>query len=110
MFDWPMSSPQNTTMLGFLSCACATLANASAARTPMNLHFMFTPSFLECENLLPIVFHADHDPVVRRRRIQSLVELADVRLAVVCELARRVVVVDDEAEPPALAGCRDLQH
>src|SRR5215813_3126006 len=114
-----MSSPQNTTMFGFLApavgfcCACArpAHASASAAVKRKSLVFMAIPPLLfERKDLLPVGFHADDDPVFRLRLVPGLVELADARLAVVGELALSVVVVDEEREAAAFAGRGHLQH
>src|SRR5262245_33221074 len=104
-----MSSPQNTTMLG-LFCAWTTPATRSAASSAKGLRIMRNLSFVEREHFLPVTLHADHDPVVRSGGVQCLVQLADVRLPVVRGLARAVVVMHDESEPPALARARELQH
>src|SRR6185295_5157615 len=119
MFDWPMSSPQKTTMFCFLPpaagfcCACAALmhSSASAAINGMSLPFMvMPPSLVERKDSLPVGFHADDDPVVRLGLVPGLVELADVRGAVVGELTLGVVVVHDEREALAGAVGGDLQH
>src|SRR5262245_61781484 len=104
-----MSSPQNTTMLG-LFCAWTTPETASAASSATILQFIDDLLLLESEYLLPVTFHADHHPVARHGGVQCLVQLADVRLPVVRGLARAVVVMHDESEPPALARARELQH
>src|SRR5215510_4136377 len=105
-----MSSPQNTTILGCFCCAY-TMHVTSENAIPASKRFIITPcSFFEPENPLPVTLHADHDPVVRHRCIQRLVQLAYVRLAVVRRLTRAVVVVHDEPEPPGLAGRSRLQH
>src|SRR5262245_65816617 len=99
-----MSSPQNTTMFGFLPpgagfcCACArpAHASASAAVKRKSLVFMAIPPLLiEGKDLVPVGLHADDDPVFRLRLVPGLVELSDVRRAVVRVLALGVVVVHD---------------
>src|SRR5215470_12527277 len=115
MFDWPMSSPQKTTIFGFLPpaagfcCACAPPAMHNAAITRMSF-FMVVPSVVERKDSLPIGFHADDNPVPRLGLVPGAVELADIRLAVVGELALGVVVVHEEHEARARAGRGELQH
>src|SRR5215470_8441551 len=115
MFDWPMSSPQKTTIFGFLPpaagfcCACAPPAMHNAAITRMSF-FMVVPSVVERKDSLPIGFHADDNPVPRLRLVPGAVELADVRLAVVGELALGVVVVHDDQQTPAWPRGGELQH
>src|SRR5690349_3502751 len=55
------------------------------------------------EDALPVVLHVDHRPLVCRRGIQRLVELADVGFAVVGVFAFRVGVMHDQAEARASA-------
>src|SRR5262249_61585463 len=52
----------------------------------------FRVLLLEREDLLPVGLHADDDPVVGLRLVERLVEPADVRLAIIRELALGVVV------------------
>src|SRR4051812_18861137 len=62
------------------------------------------------KNGLPVVLHAQDCPTFRRSFIKPFVERADVRLAVVGELARGVVVMDVETEArPGTCGS-PLQH
>src|SRR5262245_17610093 len=104
MLDWPMSSPQKTTMLGFFSaaagfgfcCACAAHARPKAAMNRMSLRVMAIPSLLKCENFLPVGFHADDDPVLRLRLVPGLVELTDVRGTIVGVFARGIVVMHEQ--------------
>src|SRR5688572_18801404 len=106
-----MSSPQNTTMFGFFCCAGESAANASPANSALILTVIsISPSFLECKNFHPVVLHADDDPLAGLGLVECLVEPADVRLPVVGRLSRRIVVVNDERQPPALAGRGHLQH
>ena len=60
---------------------------------------------------LPVVLHVDDGPALLRGLVERLVELADVRSAIVGIFALGVGVVDDEAEPrrPCSPG-RPLQH
>src|SRR5262252_7050029 len=110
-----MSSPQKTTMFGLLAvaagfcCACAPPAMHNAAITRMSF-FMVVPSVVERKDSLPIGFHADDNPVPRLRLVPGAVELADVRLAVVGELALGVVVVHEEHESPSRPARGELQH
>src|SRR5215831_7950096 len=111
MFDWPMSSPQKTTMFVFFCCAWAAPARARAAiKTTILLFMAASPLRFERENFLPVRFHADDNPVLRLGFVPGFVELADVRLAVVGELALRVVVMHEEHQAPAFAGGGELQH
>src|SRR5262245_40067096 len=106
-----MSSPKNTTMFVFACCACAPPEIASRASSRPTLSFIgVSPLFLEREDPAPIGLHADDDPAVAPRLIQRLVELADLRLAVVHELAPRIVVVDDEHQAGARPCRGHLQH
>src|SRR3974390_137717 len=110
-FDWPMSSPQKTTMFGFFCCAWAAPARATAAiKTKILLFMASSPLPFEPENSLPLRFQADDNPVPGLRLVPRAVELADVRLPVVGELALGVVVVHDQHQSLALAGCGELQH
>src|SRR5215471_3396971 len=110
-----MSSPQKTTMLGFLAvaaalcCACAPPATHNAAITRMSF-FMVVPSVVERKDSLPIGFHADDNPFLRHGLVERLVELADRRLPVVGELALGVVVVHEEHQAPARPRLGELQH
>src|SRR6478735_4496834 len=115
MLDWPMSSPQKTTMFvrlvpaaGFC-CACAPHARQRPTMSKSSF-FMIVPSLFERENFLPVGLHADDDPVLGFRFVPCLVELADVRVAVVGELALGVVVMHDQRQVAPFAGSGDLQH
>ena len=61
------------------------------------------------EHRLPVVLHVDDRPALRLGLVERLVELADVRVAVVGEFALGVGVVDDQARSarprPAVVYC-----
>jgi hypothetical protein len=69
-----------------------------------------TFSFGGRENGRPIVLHARDRPTFRLRFVETLVELADLGLAVVGPIALGVGVVYVEAESRAAARSGPLEH
>src|SRR5215471_6031849 len=88
-----------------------------------NLFSLFSPfppveclSWLECKNLLPIIFHGDHSPAVLLRLvIKRLRERANLGVwqslsRSVCVLALGIIMQDDHRQPRAIASFRILEH
>src|SRR6266550_662177 len=66
---------------------------------------------LERKDGLPIVFHADHRPVILLRfGHERVTERADLRLCAVGKLAHRVIVMHEHHQARAVASLRPLQH
>src|SRR6185503_19038811 len=65
---------------------------------------------LERKHALPVLFHVDDGPLLRRRLVERLVEPADRRLPVVGPLAFAVGVMDETREASSAAARRPLEH
>src|SRR5262245_9075420 len=65
---------------------------------------------LEREHALPVLLHVDDRPACGGRLIECLVELPDVRVAVVGPLPIAVGVVHEHREAGAGTGGRPLEH
>ena len=58
----------------------------------------------------PIVLHADDRPTMLRRGVEAAGELADMTFAVVGELTRGVVVMNEQPETRTLTAGGPLEH
>ena len=59
---------------------------------------------------LPVILHVDHNPATLSGLVETSVEAAHVRVAVVGPFALVVRVVDDHSKARSLASCGPLQH
>jgi hypothetical protein len=93
------------------SClACVVVRRKNADRCHQSRCSGFAYSFLGWKHLFPVVFHVHNGPASGGCFVETLVETADVRLAVVGPLAIGVGVVHVETEAGATAGGGPLQH
>src|SRR5262245_42322476 len=58
----------------------------------------------------PVVLHADDRPALGQRLVPALAERLQLVGAIVCVLARRIVVMNEEREAWTTAVPRPLQH